>query len=387
MAGWDWLTKPSYHWRFVRNVVIKTAILLIGLNVAYAAANPLPTLSRVTWYNSVIPGRERLPFAENPEDTYSISLHRLEGLFASHIISREDKQTDEFRVIVLGDSGVWGWLLENDQTLSACLNQGEYRTSDGRQMKVYNLGYPVTSVMKDALILQEVLKYEPDTVVWLTTLQALYQDEQLRHPIMKSNPDLARQFIEMYQLHLDTDDLPDDPEFAERTIIGQRRELADLLRHQIYGLAWMVTGIDHTNPKFYEARIENLLGGENVPTRSYIEVGQDLGQWLSLDVIGAAVEMAGAESVPVLVINEPIFQTSGINHETRYNDLYPRWAYDQFRQLLGEAATTQDWHYVDAWDAVPNDQFTDYPLHYTASATCDFAARLAPDILALANVS
>ncbi len=385
MAGWNWLTKQAYSWRFVRNVVVKTAVLFILINLVYIVLQPLPFLSKLTFYNITLPGRERLPYADNPSDSYSISLHRLEGMFASHIISSESKADDEFRVLLLGDSGVWGWLLETDQVLSACLNDGDYQAPDGRTMRVYNLGYPVTSVLKDALILEEALRYQPDAVVWLTTLQAMYVDEQLRHPIMSSNPDRAREFIMRYDLALDMAMLPDEPDFMDRTIVGQRRELADLLRHQIYGLAWWATGVDHRNPKFFEARIENLLPGDHIPTRSAI-TPDNFNEWLSFDVMAATVEMARMERVPVLLVNQPIFQSAGVNTELRYNDLYPRWTYDAYRQRFSTEAEAHDWHYLDLWEAVPNDQFTDYPLHYTPSATCEFAALIAPDIVGLSTL-
>ncbi len=385
MAAWEWLTKYYYNWRFVRNVALKTVVLFVALNLIYALLNPLATVSRFTFYNLVFPGRERLPFAENPEDAYSISLHRIEGIFASHIIRSEEKAADEFRVVLLGDSSVWGWLLDTDETLSACLNSSEYHTADGRRVRVYNLGYPVTSVMKDILIMEEALQYEPDAVVWLTTLQALYKDEQLRHPIMQNNPDRARDLIQRYDLDLDTSALPDEPSFWERTIVGQRRELADLLRHQVYGLAWWATGVDHVNPKFYEARIENLQGGENIPTRPNIEIRGYLGRWLSFDVIDAGVQMAAADGVPVLIINQPSFETDGLYSDLRYNDLYPKWAYNQFVELFEDKAIVNGWHYRDSWQDVPDELFTDYPLHYTADATCDYAALIATDMLALAE--
>lgn len=387
MTGWDWLMKPkqAYNWRFVRNVVLKTAILFISLNIIYALLNPLPVLSKITLYNTGLPGRERLPFAENPDDAYNISLHRLEGMFASHIIADGDKADDEFRVLLLGDSGVWGWLLENDENLSACLNAGDYHTADSRQVRFYNLGYPVTSVLKDALILEQGLEFDPDAAVWLTTLQAMYTDEQLRHPIMQNNPDHAREFIEKYDIDLDTNTLPSDPELLDRTIVAQRRELADLLRHQLYGVAWAVTGVDHTNPKFFEARVGNLLPGQDIPTRDYIHPDEDLSQWLSFDVVSGAIQMVSAENVPMLIINEPIFQATGLNSDTRYNDLYPRWAYDSFRELFAEQAAVNGWNYVDLWDVVPNEAFTDYPLHYTTEATCEFANLIAPMILDIAE--
>ncbi|MCZ7670394.1 MAG: hypothetical protein M5U34_26160 [Chloroflexi bacterium] len=46
--------------------------------------------------------------------------------------------------------------------------------------------------------------------------------------------------------------------------------------------------------------------------------------------------MAG--DVPVLLINEPMFISSGRNSDLRYNAFYPRWAYDQYREMLGETA-------------------------------------------------
>jgi hypothetical protein len=161
--------------------------------------------------------------------------------------------------------------------------------------------------------------------------------------------------------------------------------LADLVRHQLYGVAWAVTGVDHTNPKFFEARVGNLLPGEDIPTRDYARSDQDLGQWLSFDVVSAGIDMAAEDGVPMLIINEPIFQATGINSETRYNDLYPRWAYDGFRELLAAEAEANGWNYVDLWDVVPNEAFTDYPLHYTTEATCAFADLIAPMILELAE--
>jgi hypothetical protein len=73
---------------------------------------------------------------------------------------------------------------------------------------------------------------------------------------------------------------------------------------------------------------------------------------LAFDVLAAGIARAG--DVPVLIINEPIFVSDGRNSDLRYNLWYPRWAYDQYRALLAEQATTYGWHYLDLWDAVPS---------------------------------
>jgi hypothetical protein len=51
-------------------------------------------------------------------------------------------------------------------------------------------------------------------------------------------------------------------------------------------------------------------------------------------VLAATLERAG--DVPVLLINEPMFISSGQNSDLRYNSFYPRWAYDQYRAMLAE---------------------------------------------------
>jgi hypothetical protein len=191
-------------------VLIKTAILFAALNLVYALLQPLPWLSRITLYNTLLPGRARLPFAENPNQAYSVSLQRLEGLFASHEISGTPKRSDEVRVVLLGDSAVWGWLLEPDQTLSACLNAGNYRTADGRRLRVYNLGYPVD--LQSVLIPEEAVDYQPDAV-WRSRWPACTA-EQLAHPscaTTRSAPAPDR-----YHLALDASTLPGQPPLWKR---------------------------------------------------------------------------------------------------------------------------------------------------------------------------
>ena len=58
---------------------------------------------------------------------------------------------------------------------------------------------------------------------------------------------------------LDPDDADlNDPDFLGRTIIGQRRALADLLRLQIYGFSWAATGIDQAVPEEIPLRADDL---------------------------------------------------------------------------------------------------------------------------------
>ncbi len=373
---WDWLTKTAYSKGFVGRVLLKAALLFVLINGLYLLVNPLPALSTFTLYNTLLPGRERLPYSDDPAQTYSLTLNSIEAMFASHEINSVIAADDVFRVVLIGDSSVWGWLLPVDKTLSACLNRDEYMTADGRRVVAHNLGYPALSAVKDALILEEALRYEPDAVLWLVTLQTLLDNEQLRHPILQNNRERTLRFVTDYDLPLDVGALPDAPTILERTLIGQRRDLADLLRHQVYGLAWWMTNKDHALVAYIGAPVANLNDSENLLNRDAVADLDDIIMW---EVLRAGQMVAG--DVPVLVVNTPIFISNGLNSDVRYNEYYPRWAYDAYRARLPEFAG----HMLDLWDAVPAAQFTDTPFHYDAAATCAVAERLAPAILDLAN--
>jgi hypothetical protein len=125
----------------------KTAVLFLLLNLLFAWAQPLETLGRVSLYNWLLPGRERLPYGENPGQLQPQPLQR--ARHARQPCHQPPKAPDEFRVLLLGDSGTWGWFLENDDTLAGQLNAMGLTLADGRSVTVYNLGYPVMALSKD----------------------------------------------------------------------------------------------------------------------------------------------------------------------------------------------------------------------------------------------
>jgi hypothetical protein len=368
---------------FILRLGLKAGILFVVFNLLFALTNPMPILNRISLYNLVFTGRLRLPYAENPSESYNITLTDLDALFASHELSGADKKTDEYRVLLLGDSAVWGWLLEPDQTLSACLNQQNLITLSGKTVHAYNLGYPVLDVTKDLLILEKGLDYEPDLVLWFVTLAATYEDEQLFHEVVRANPERVRDLNSRYDLALKVSELPAEPDFMERSIIGQRRALADWLRHQVYGVAWTATGIDHRNPEFFEPVRENLQEGDNILNGA--SQADFVWDSLALEIISAGAQMTAEQGAELLLINEPIYQSSGLNSDVRYNFYYPRWAYDGYRDLMQGTSTNHGWQYVDFWDAVPSEFFTDSSLHFTPSATCDFAKLVGTEILKVAE--
>ncbi len=368
-----------YTWRKGGRILLKALILFLALNVAFAVLTPLPLLGRLSWYNILVPGRERLPYGENLSRAYNLSLNSLEAMFASHEIS-QPKAPDEFRVLLVGDSATWGMLLPPADTLAAALNAAGYTTADGRRARFYNLGYPIMSLTKDLLLLDYALQYQPDLIVWLVTLESFPRDKQLFPPLVQRNPDRVRALIADYALDLDPGD-PQlfTPDFWGQTIVGRRRDLADWLRLQMAGLLWGATGIDQDYPEAYTPRQEDFE--EDRSFHQFAEPQPLTERELAFDVLRAGVARAG--NVPVLLVNEPMFVSAGQNSDLRYNFFYPRWAYDAYRDLLRQRADAEGWLFLDLWGAIDMDQFTDSAVHYTPEGARQLAEALGPAIVNL----
>jgi len=356
--------------RSLRNIILKTAILLIVFNLLFAWIFPLKTLGRISLYNHVFSGRERLPYGDDPDLSYNLSLDNLEAMFASHKLAGIKKSSSEFRVILLGDSSTWGYFLKPGETLAANLDAAGAFLPDGRIIKVYNLGYPVMSLTKDLLILKYALRYKPDLIVWMLTLESFPRDKQLFPPLLQNNPQAVKDLIEEYQLPIDID----NAELKwltkwDRTIIGARRQLADIIRLQLYGPMWAATGIDQYIPTVFEppqADFDKDLSFHGLQPPQLQESD------LALDVLEAGVKMTSPEKM--IFINEPIFISQGKNSEIRYNFYYPRWAYDDYRKIMTNLTSEKGWIYYDFWDVVDSSQFSNTAVHLTPVGSHELSA-------------
>ena len=201
------------------------------------------------------------------------------------------------------------------------------------------------------------------------------RDGATTYRIQVHNPERIHRLITTYDLDLDAQDGRFvDPTFLNRTIIGQRRNLADLLRLQAYGFSWAATGIDQAIPTDIPLRTSDFdtdLSWQTFPEPTTLTTDD-----LAFDVLTAGKAIAG--DVPILLINEPMFISDGENSDLRYNAFYPRWAYDQFREMLAKTAVAQNWHYLDLWNAIPPQEFTDTPVHLTSEGNRLYAEQIAP---------
>ncbi len=355
--------------RFLRNVLLKGIGLFLVFNFVWALLPIHP--GKISLYNVLWQGRERFPFGENTAESYNLSLYDVDAMFASLRLNGSPKPADEFRVFVMGDSSVWGTLLHPQQTLAGQLDAMGLNLC-GRRVRVYNLGYPTLSLTKDVMLLQQAVRYQPDLIIWPVTLESFPRERQLESPIVANNLDRVRSLVKEYNLNLDVP--ADTTSFWQRTFIGQRRALADLTRLQFYAVNWSATGVDQVYPADYTKAAHDLEADD-----TFLDwQGQIPANGLALDVLQAGMQVAG--NTPVLLVNEPIMVSSGKNSELRYNFYYPRWVYDQYRQQLGDQAKDNNWNYVDLWDLVSEDQFTNSAIHLSPAGEKLFAESLANTI-------
>lgn len=355
------------------NILIKGLLLFIIFNLIFAAWQP--RLGYASLYNAVFPGRERLPFGENSKQAYNLSLFDLDAMFASHEISGKAKADDEYRVIVIGDSSVWGTLLKPEETVTGQLNAANLSTC-GKNVHVYNLGYPTISLTKDVMLLSYGMKYDPDLVIWMTTLEAFPIEKQTASPLAANNEDTLRSLASSYQLKIEANDSAVRESFWGNTIIGKQRALADLIRLQIYGVMWAATGIDQVYPADYEHAQTNFEADESF--HDFQPSTLDENQ-LALNALETGFRVAG--DTPMVLVNEPMLISSGTNSDIRYNFFYPRWVYDDYREMMNALAQKNNWLYADLWNAVPANEFTNSAIHLTPAGENLLAENLTPYIL------
>jgi len=367
------------NWAFLRNVIIKSVILFLLVNFIFALFFPLEGAGRISLYNHLFPGRERFPFGENPDKAYNLSLYNLDAMFASHRITGTPKKADEFRVFVIGDSSVWGTLLKPEETLSARLDTLALTTSDGRKMRFFNFGYPTVSLTKDVMLLEKAMQYQPDLIIWLVTLEAFPWDKQYTSPLVENNIQTVQNSAELHGVNLPLLSKQKDvvPVVWDNTIVYRRRELADLIRLQFYGVLWAATEIDQEYFENYppaqrDFEIEDLSFHD-------FTAGQMTRDDLAFQVLDWGSKVAGA--TPILVVNEPMLISTGENSEIRYNFFYTKWAYDQYREWLSERSKNSSWSYLDTWNLVPEDEFTNSAIHLTPTGSWALAEEIAKTLL------
>lgn len=355
-------------WPVIGRIVLKAALLFVLLNVAFALLDPMSFVGRIGIYNWLVPGRERITYNHGSTRSHTVTTANMAANLGTHVVAGPHPP-DEFRVFVFGDSATWAVSQSHDQTVTAFLNDMNLTAADGRPMRFYNLGYPESSASKTLLLLDAAMRYQPDMIVWNLTLQAFYP-YTVYHFLVTENPIPMARLDAAYDLPSYDPDSPQvvHPSLWDRTLVRRREELATLLRLQVYGIPWGLTGVDNIVYP-YEAPPDNIPVGREDP-------GPVSPDDLTFEYLYAIFERA--EGVPVVLVNEPIFIASGENSDRWYNESYSRQQFDSFRKIMAEMAMREGWTYLDAWDVIPPPYFTRDEMHRNPEGEIRFATYLAP---------
>jgi len=324
-------------------ILIKAALLFVVFNYAFSFV-PDSVLWRVSLFNIALPGEPRFPKEGN-----------LDFIFNMHEIASSPRRANEYKVIALGDSSVWGYSLEPNETFAGIINASKMSTCKGQPIHVYNLGYPGTSVFKDALILQRALTYKPDLIIWNVTLLSVLDSkiDIAFSVIPQDNPEIAQGLIDRYKLSTKISP-PTGSAPQDRSFLSRREQIARFIKYQLDGIRWQAAGRDPvdkaTPPQAMDVAANKLFKRGGIFTSDVIQ------NRLEFDVLNAGIRMSG--NTPVVIINEPILVVNGANSDIRYDEVYPHWAYDQYRALMAAKAKQFHWDYTDLWNIVPSSQFT-----------------------------
>jgi hypothetical protein len=357
-------------------LIFKALLLFVLINVGFAIINP--PLYKVSAYNTIFPGRVRLPFSDDA-GLYSVMVDDLDVMVASHEISAP-KKADEFRIVIIGDSSVWGEGSPAQESIAVLWNELGLSCGDKR-VRFYNLAYPHPSVIKDLIILDKARETQPDLIVWFITLNTLTAQRQT--PFIIANEARAAKILDNYQIPFDVEDSSSPPgiaAFYEKTLVGRRSELARLIRLQVLGLIWAISDAD-TATSSPASTVHSMDVDSDLKYKGFTSTSELEGQMM-LTALQAGHELVAP--VPVLLVNEPIFVATGKNSDVRYNEIYPRWAYDYFRDRMASEARRNYWHYLDLWDSISTEFFFDTGWHISPQGDRLLIQKITPALQSIA---
>jgi len=334
-------------------VLLKALILLIGFNLILISFPAIPAYL----FGMLMPKLDKFPdlvVHYDPSASHGFGLQNvydINSLFYSHVISRNGKPKNQYRVIFIGDSTVF--------------NGGFYKIVDQQicgniYLYAYNLGYPGPSANTSLLILQEAMKYSPDLIVW--SVQASLFGSHGNENLPLANPDKLKELINDYGLpEVNANSL------SERQIIFNGIEDVRLdIRLLTYYLI--------LNPSTRNSnKIQSIAVTDLASKTGPVQHLWSSFSWSPADTATMALQFKAFEkiayNVPILMVNEP--RPSFINNLAQYA---------KYRSDALSLGRTQKLEYVDIADLVPDRDFRDQ-VHRNAEGDMLFGSAIMPYIL------
>jgi hypothetical protein len=293
----------------------------------------------------------------------SVDVFWLELLLRQHEVCwRRPEREDEARVFLLGSSSVFGFPLPSDQTFAAAIN----RDSDPRDgtVHIYNLAMSFPYQLRDAMILDKALAYQPDLILYPMTLADFDHTAPVQWPalvrffnsnhdagleLLKLRPPGLLEPIERYRKSFERHE-------ASWGMWSRLREIGGFVRvmagEHAYRYATFLTGQPPLLPSAAAAAAAPAYDCAEVKlmaTRQYWS-------WKRWNVLAYLEWMRERTGVEVAVVHWPI------SHDPRddcYNALFTDRLVSEFESWLHEEAASRDIPLLDLRESLPSRSFFD----------------------------
>jgi hypothetical protein len=344
---------PDPYRQYVIQVTWRVVAWFVTFNLLYQIIQPLDL--PISLYNSVFPGRLRFAYAKENSSNLMINETWLSRLIADHIVSRP-KQADEYRMIMLGSSELWGFTNTADATAPVRLDQMGLQRADGKTIHAYNLAYIWANTFKDLMILDYILQHQadkPDAVILFVNNDS-FRIVIDSHPLYADNADLGVELLERYHIRgIDFPPLYDAvntaPWWVRHSFIGERNALAYALINQMYAPMWAGLHVDMALPSklpIQTSRAPAPTAAEsNLEYQGILEAFKDLSNeyHFSFGIVMTPMNRAVPLFVDALAaktksLNIPVLNCSNLLPPQQFTDFALHFSNEGHRLLAEEVA-------------------------------------------------
>ncbi len=360
-----------------------TWLFSVGLALL-ATATPVAATSRLC-LPPIFDGGRRLHPLPSPRVQW------LQLLLRQHELCwRRPTQPDELRVVLGGNSAMFGFPLPVEETFADVLNRDF--AAQGVPAHVYNLGYVNTYQLKDAVILHESLAYAPDVIlypitlaefvhaapiVWPSLIQFFASNSGALATILGESPAGLGEPFEAYRSVAERE-LPEESRFARFQEAGLMLRIAASRNAD-----WLADRLGARVPRLPVRTTGRQLSYDCAATHRDFTWQYD--DWSTWNILAYLEQLEREHGVEVIVVNWPVAHEPV---DDCYNVRYPAADFARYDDFLRDETAKRGLRYIDLHDMLPSDAFLD-SLHVSAEGHRQIAERLdtilAPEFRELAR--
>jgi hypothetical protein len=363
---------------FVRTRSRFVRVCLLALLTAFGLVRPADAAPPWLCLPPVFEGGQRLHQSGAPRVFW------LELLLRQHQVCRHASSgRDERRIFLLGSSGVFGFPLPVERTFGALLN--EHFAQEDVPARLFNLCSVFPYELRDALILREALRYEPDLILYpVTPSEFVHMAPALFPPQLVEFFDRNRETLA--ELVADPPRGLEEPFERYRPLLERDTPPSFFDRLREIGSFARIAAAEHArvlarqlNPSLPPERLSKALTTRQTSydcgaTKEKSE--REFSGWKDWNILEHLAELRARLGIAVMIVHWPIaHEPVGDCYNVRFTNALAR----EFAEWLRAETERLDLPYLDLHDFLAAEEFLD-SLHVSAEGHRKIAARLAEDI-------